>query len=117
MAEHHETKAKTEKASTQDNSIFLIAYVLELVTGIIVYLAFSDNNKRLKYHAMQATLIGIFSVIVSFVFSFVPPIGLILAFLIWVYSLYVGFEAYNGRDVDVPVISSYLKGHPDFKPK
>lgn len=107
---------RSGKGENQDPAIYLVTYVLEFITGIIVYLAFSEGDRRLKFHAMQATLIGVISIFVSVIFGFIlPPLGSLLIFLIWLYSMYIGLEAYNGREVEVPFITSYLKSHPDFK--
>ena len=109
-------KAADRQHAAEDPAIFLITYVFESVTGVIVYLAFSRGERRLKMHAMQATLIGIVSVVVWAAFSLVlPALGSLIAFLLWLYSLYIGAQAYNGRDVDVPYITRYLRAHPDFR--
>lgn len=107
--------AKPVKNESLDPGIYLITYVLEFLTGIIMYLAFSQGSKRLKLHAMQAIIIGIASVILSFILGiFIPALGTIVVFLIWLYCLYLGVKAYQGVDVEVPYITKYLKQGPEF---
>lgn len=65
---------------------------------------------------MQAIFLGILMIIVSIVFTvisfglfFIGTLGTLLNLFIWLYGLYVGFEAYNGNDITIPVITDYAK--------
>jgi hypothetical protein len=39
----------------------------------------------------------------------VPVLSALLGLLIWVYGLYIGFKAYNGVDVEIPIITDFVK--------
>ncbi|MDE1854940.1 MAG: hypothetical protein KGH57_01295 [Candidatus Micrarchaeota archaeon] len=84
--------------------LFIVAYVLTWLTGIIVFLA-AGGNKRLKRHAVQAILIGI----IMWIVAAVPLIGSILFILLWIYGLYLGYNGYLGKDIAIPVVSDYVK--------
>lgn len=99
-----------------DKPWYIIAYVIPIVTGVIVLFLKGESDKRLKLHAMQSIMLGIFWVVVSIVFSVINAFiflfsiftSLLLLF-IWLYGLYVGLEAYNGRDMVIPKITEYAK--------
>jgi uncharacterized membrane protein len=106
--------AQQPQAQAQTQRIFLfLTYVLTLITGFIFYLIAKDD-KELRKHSLQAILLGVIQIIVAVVFAFIPFIGFlggIINFLIWVYGLYVGYEAYSGREVRIPVISDFADTH------
>ncbi len=108
---------KADDAKIDNNVYFIIAYVVPILTGIIVLFISEDRGKRLKLHAIQSIFLGILLVVVAVIFGLIgfitfglfSVIGTILELLIWLYGLYIGFEAYNGRDIVIPTITSYAK--------
>lgn len=86
----------------KDNSLALLAYVLTWLTGLIVFVIAKD--KLTKFHGMQAILLGVVGVVLSFV-SF----GL-LGLLLWIYGLYIGFVyGYKGKMYKVPILGDYAE--------
>lgn len=104
-------KANAKASSSQDSGVYIITYFLTWLTGILVYLFVAHGNKRLKLHSMQAIILGIIGVVLFFI----PFLGWILAVLLWLYGLYIGFEAFNGKDLSIPYITDFLKNNPEFK--
>ncbi|MCL4404515.1 MAG: hypothetical protein M1544_00970 [Candidatus Marsarchaeota archaeon] len=101
---------KGSKASKQDDNIlYLLAYVFTIVSGIIIYLFFAKGNKRLRMHSEQAIILGVIMIVLSAILFLVPYISSIITLLVWIYGLYIGFEAYSGRDVDIPYITEIVK--------
>jgi uncharacterized membrane protein len=102
------------KSSGGDNSVlFIFAYFLSWLSGLIVYFTEGQKDKRMKFHAVQAILLGIAATVVAIILGWIPLIGQIiylLLFLVWLYSLYVGYRAYTGTDISIPVIGDYAKG-------
>ncbi len=98
----------------EENKILLIfAYLLTWLSGIIVYLYNDNKNSTLRFHSLQAIFLGILITVIS-VFSFVliPPvryIAYIFTILLWLYGVYVGFQAYNGKNISIPVIGEMAK--------
>lgn len=82
--------------------VFIFAYLLAWLSGLIVYITAGQENKRMKFHAIQAIFLGV----IGFVISFIPIIGLIWV-LVWLYGMYIGWRAYEGEDVEVPYIGDY----------
>lgn len=113
--------AKPDRSdSIDDSAFFIIAYVLEIVTGIIVLLIKADDDKRLKLHSFQAIFLGIVAIVVWVLLGWIPIIGILgdaIGLLIWLYGLYVGFEAYRGNDIIIPYITEYAKRYSSYDAK
>lgn len=96
-------KEKSAKSKEFD-IIILITYIFTLVSGIIVFLI-SENNHKRKFHALQAILLGIIILIVSFI----PFIGPLISLVIWIYGIYIGYQGAEGRDIEIPYIGETAK--------
>ena len=110
-------------SDSQENSImYVIAYLIPLLTGVIVYVMYG-NDKRLKFHAVQAIILGIAILIIDVIFyilSFLifPPIfyiGYIIEIILWVYGLYVGYKASLGTDISIKYIGDYASSLSGFQ--
>ncbi len=82
--------------------LFIFAYLIPILTGLLMYITVGQTNKRMKFHSLQAIMLGI----VLIVLGWIPIIGLI-GLLVWLYGLYVGWRAYEGEDLDIPVIGDF----------
>jgi uncharacterized membrane protein len=91
-----------------------LCYVLTFVTGLVFYLI-EKESRYVRFHAMQAILLGAVIIVLGIVFSMLGamvgslalilwPIWLLLrlAFLvIWIICL---VKAYQGKDFKLPII-------------
>ncbi len=91
------------------NIIYLFTYLLAWITGIIVYVTEGQRSERIKFHALQAIFLGVIAMIVGIAFSPIHYLGSVLVFLLWLYGMYIGYEAYRGTDVSIPVIGDYAR--------
>jgi uncharacterized membrane protein len=89
-----------------DRVLYIFAYLLMWISGLIMFLTVGQTNKRMKFHAVQSVLVGI----VVFVLIIIPlPLIPLIGILIWIYGLYVGFMAFEGRDLSMPGIGDYAE--------
>ncbi len=88
---------------TSDDKLWaLLAYIFSpLVPIIIMVMEDKKNRPFLKAHNAQALILGIIAVITS---------SFCIGILVWFYMIYVGIQAYNGKIVEVPVITNLCKG-------
>lgn len=104
-------------SDNNENSImYVVAYLIPILTGIFVYIT-SDKDKRLKFHAIQAIILGIVMLVVDIVFYIIAilllplfPIlyvGDIIDIFLWIYGLYVGYKGSLGTDINIPYIGDY----------
>jgi uncharacterized membrane protein len=88
---------------TSDDKLWaLLAYIFSpLVPIIIMVMEDKKNRPFLKAHNAQALILGIIAVITS---------SFCIGILVWFYMIYLGIQAYNGKIVEVPVITNLCKG-------
>jgi uncharacterized membrane protein len=88
---------------TSDDKLWaLLAYIFSpLVPIIIMVMEDKKNRPFLKAHNAQALILGIIAVITS---------SFCIGILVWFYMIYLGIQAYNGKLVEVPVITNLCKG-------
>ena len=91
--------------SKEKNLVYIFNYLFSWLSGIVVYITVGQKDKRLKFHSVQAIMLGL----VMFVLAYVPILNLV-GVLLWIYGLVIGFVAYDeGRDIEIPIIGEYAK--------
>ena len=97
------------EATSDDKLWGLLAYVLTPIVPIIIMLMEDKKNRPfLRAHNAQALVVGV----VNFILGIVLSWTLILAcvpVLIWFVCIYWGIQAYNGKLVEIPVISNFVR--------
>jgi len=100
----------TERTSTglEANLAAALSYLVGFVTGII-FLVIEKNNRFVRFHAMQSTLLFAGIVIIDIVLQIVPVVGaLVVVFLVIPASavlwLLLMFKAYQGEEFRLPMI-------------
>ncbi len=96
--------------------VYILTYLLTWITGIIVFVTEGQKDKRVKFHALQAIFLGVIAIILNAVLFFIPFVGPLLGFLIWVYGMYIGYKAYNGEDIKAPVLGDYAAKYSEYTP-
>jgi uncharacterized protein len=97
-----------------DNKLWaLLAYVLSPVVPIIIMLMEDKKNQPdLKPHTMQALVAGVAIIVITMILGIIPVIGClspIVAIVGWIAMIYWGFQAYNGKEVTIPVVTDFAK--------
>ena len=96
-----------EKTSTglTENVAGLLCYVLWWISGI-VFLLLEQENKYVRFHAIQSIVVFGAITIIQIILSFIPLIGLILSIIIWVIGLVLWIvlmvKAYQGQKYKLP---------------
>ncbi len=103
----------TSEASNQ-KIMALLAYILAPIVGIIILVSDSmKNDPVLRKHAVQSIAYSIVAIIIAFILS----ITIILACLFWIPWIPLviwGIMAYQGKDVNIPVITDFCKNQGWF---
>lgn len=88
---------------TSDDKLWaLLAYIFSPLVPIILMLMEDKKNRPfIKAHNAQALILGIITILTS---------GFCIGLLVWIYAIYLGFQAYQGKLVNVPVITDFVKG-------
>jgi uncharacterized membrane protein len=90
-----------------DNDKLMAALSYPIGIVAIIILLVEDMKKRpfQKYHAVQALAVNAVVLVLS-ITGILSCIGLIL----WLISFYWAFKAYKGEYVEIPGLTSFLKG-------
>lgn len=99
----------TEEITDDDKLWALLSWIFTPLVPIIVLLL-EDKKDRpfIKYNAMQALILGFINILISTFLSFVI-IGCFLWIAIFVYQIYLGIQSYNGKWVEIPVLTDFAK--------
>jgi uncharacterized membrane protein len=95
---------------TSDDKLWaLLAYILSpIVPIIILFLEDKKNDPYLKAHNAQALVMGVIEVILSIVIGW-TIIGGCIPGIIWLIMVYWGIQAYQGKYVNIPVVTDFCK--------
>ncbi|MCB8927977.1 MAG: hypothetical protein H6652_20375 [Ardenticatenaceae bacterium] len=95
---------------TDDDKLWaLLAYVFSPLIPIIIMLM-EDKKERpfLKAHNAQALAWGVLNMVVGTALSAI--LCGIPSLLMWLVALYWGWQAYQGQEVTIPVVTDFVKG-------
>lgn len=95
---------------TSDDKLWaLLAYIFTPIVPIILMLMEDKKNRPfIKAHNAQALVWGVVVYVISLVLSFII-IGACIGLLGLVLNIYWGIQAYNGKYVEIPVITNFVK--------
>ena len=98
--------------SSNQNVMGAAAYLLGPITGI-AFLLIEKNNKFVRFHAMQSTILFGTLFVVNFGLGFIPLLGwlagLVLslaAFVLWIVLMW---KAFNGEEYELPYIGKIVR--------
>ena len=91
---------------TSDDKLWvLLSYVFSPVVPIIIlFLEDKKNRPFIKAHNTQVLILGIINVILG-----LTVVLSCVSVLLWIYMVYLGIQGYQGKYVNIPVISDFAK--------
>lgn len=109
----------TTATGLTENVAGALAYLLGPITGIIL-LVVEKENRFVRFHAMQSTVLSVVWIIVSFGLSFftsVPVLGWIVGmftslvlglagFILW---LVLMWRAFQGKEWELPIVGPFAR--------
>ena len=105
MAPQHAEKTST---GFDANVAAALSYLVGFVTGII-FLLVEKENRFVRFHAMQSTLLFLGIVLLDILLQIVPILGALVVFLlvipasaiVWLFLIY---KAYQGEEYMLPYV-------------
>jgi uncharacterized membrane protein len=95
---------------TSDDKLWaLLAYIFSPIIPIVILLMEDKKNRPfLKAHNVQALAWGLIYIILGTALSFIV-VGFCIYPIGWILAIYWGIQAYNGKYVNIPVITDFVK--------
>ena len=93
----------TDDTITDEDKLWaLLSYLIPVIVPVIALLV-EDKKERpfIRYNAWVALILGILVYVLSTVFC--------LGIIPYIYGIYLGYKAYNGEWVEVPVVSDFVR--------
>lgn len=106
---------------TSDDKLWAALSYLPFVGWIIaiVVLLMEDKKGRpfIKYHAVQSLVLVVVLSVIVFILGcilgaitfFIAGLGGLLAGVLWLITLWPAYEAYNGKYLEIPWVSGFIK--------
>ncbi len=97
---------------TSDDKLWsALGYPIPIIPIIVLLMEDKKNRPFIKYHAVQSLVFNVVLWVVIMIITAVTlGFGGLCAPLIWLVSLWPAWEAYNGKYIELPVISNFIKG-------
>jgi uncharacterized membrane protein len=96
---------------TSDDKLWAaLGYPIPLVPIIVLLMEEKKSRPFIKFHAVQALVFNVALWILIFVISAVTlGFGAICAPLFWLVTLWPAYESYQGKYLELPVITNFIK--------
>jgi uncharacterized membrane protein len=99
---------KTSVMGLEANLAAALSYLVGFVTGII-FLALEKENRFVRFHAMQSTLLFAGIVAIDILLQIVPLLGALLVIVLVIPAsailwLVLMFKAYQGEEFKLPIV-------------
>ena len=86
---------------------------IPIVGLVVLFLKDKASRPFIKKHAVQSVALAVVVFLASLLLGWIPVIGWIFNFLVWVgfgiYMLINLIKALNGKDLDIPVITDFVR--------
>ncbi len=97
------------EATSDDKLWALLTYILTPIVPIIIMLMEDKKNRPfIRAHNAQALVVGIVNLVIGLLLSWTVVLAC-LPLIIWIVCIYWGIQAYNGKLVEIPVITNWVK--------
>lgn len=96
---------------TSDDKLWAaLGYPIPLIAIIVLFMEEKKARPFIKFHAVQSLAVNIALWILIFVVSAVTlGFGAICAPILWLVVLWPAWEAYQGKYLELPVVTNFLK--------
>lgn len=85
-----------------------LAYVFSPLIPIVLMLIEDKKNRPfIRAHNGQALVWGLLSLVIGTIST---PLCGIPGLIMWIVAIYWGWQAYQGQEVTIPVITDFVKG-------
>ncbi len=85
---------------------FLLTPLLSLIT---LFMDDKKNRPFIKYHTIPILILGCLEIVISSILGLIIPYYFRIGGILWIINIILAVKAYNGTQVDIPVITEFSK--------
>jgi uncharacterized membrane protein len=111
-----QAQASAQSVQIDPKLMFILAYLILIIGGIIALIMYGESDKKIKFHAIQSIVYGIIIIIVVSIIDalilfnyYLLVIPNLISLIMWLYGLYIGYKAYTGNEVPIPFLTDFIK--------
>lgn len=94
---------------TSDDKLWAaLGYPIPIIAIIVLFMEDKKARPFIKYHAVQSLAFNVVLWIINTILI-ATVIGSCIAFPLWLVSLWPAYEAYQGKYMELPVITNFIK--------
>ena len=96
---------------TSDDKLWAaLGYPIPILPIIVLLMEEKKNRPFIKFHAVQSLAFNVAVWVIIFILSLVTfGIGAVCAPILWLVTLWPAYEAYQGKYLELPVITNFIK--------
>lgn len=96
---------------TSDDKLWAaLGYPIPLIAIIVLFMEDKKARPFIKFHAVQSLVFNVVLWLLIIIITAVTlGFGAICAPLLWLASLWPAFESYNGKYLDIPVVTNFIR--------
>jgi uncharacterized membrane protein len=95
--------------NSNDKLLAALTYPLPII-GIIILISDSmKNNPVLRTHGVQSLALGVVIWVITAVLAPAAGVGCLVGIVGLAITLYYAYQAYQGKDVNIPIITDFCK--------
>jgi len=104
------TQYSSPEITSDDKLWSALGYPIPLIAIIVLLMEEKKSRPFIKFHAVQSLVFNVALWVLIFLLSAITlGFGAICAPLLWLATLWPAFESYNGKYLEIPVITNFLK--------
>ena len=104
------TQQPMDSNITSDDKLWAaLGYPIVPIALIMLFIEGKKNRPFIKFHAVQALAVNIVIWVVITILA-ITVVGAICAPFLWLVLLWPGIVAYQGKYMEIPVITKFLRG-------
>lgn len=94
---------------TQDDKLWAaLGYPIFIIAIIVLMMDEKKNRPFIKFHAVQALVFNVALFVIALILGFTVILSCLSPF-VWFVSLWPAYEAYQGKYLNLPVITDFIK--------
>jgi uncharacterized membrane protein len=102
------TQSFNQDITSDDKLWSALGYPIPLIAIIVLLMEEKKSRPFIKYHAVQSLALNVALYIVIFIAS-ITVVGIVCAPILWLVTLWPAYESYQGKYLEIPVITNFIK--------